>query len=47
VPFLKTTVDLPRGLFKQAKRHAVERNTTLKALLIAGLKEQIGLRKHG
>jgi hypothetical protein len=44
VPSVKTTVDLPRVLLKQAKHHAVEKNTTLKALLIAGLKKQIGLQ---
>jgi hypothetical protein len=42
VPFVKTTVDLPRALLKQAKHHAVQKDTTLKALLIAGLKRQLG-----
>jgi hypothetical protein len=41
---VKTTVDLPRAFLKQAKHHAVEKNTTLKALLIAGLKKQLGAR---
>jgi hypothetical protein len=44
LPFVKTTVDLPQALLKKAKHHAVETNTTLKALLIAGLKKQIGIR---
>jgi len=44
VPSVKTTVDLPQALLKRAKHHAVEKNTTLKSLLIAGLKKQIGLR---
>jgi hypothetical protein len=44
VPFVKTTVDLPQALLKQAKHYAVATNTTLKSLLIAGLKKQIGVR---
>ncbi|HLN97035.1 MAG TPA: hypothetical protein VK208_00985 [Pyrinomonadaceae bacterium] len=41
---MKTTIDLPRSLLKQAKHHAVETETTLKALIIAGLKEQLKSR---
>ena len=40
---VKTTVDLPRSLLKKAKVHAVENETTLKALLIAALKKQLDL----
>ena len=38
---VKTTIDLPLALLKQAKHHAVENETTLRALIIAGLKEQL------
>ena len=45
VPFVKTTVDLPRELLKRAKHHAVKKDTTLKALLIDGLKKQVEAKR--
>lgn len=45
MPFTKTTVDLPRGLLKRAKHHAVHNDTTIKSLIIAGLEKQIRDRR--
>jgi len=42
-PNVKTTIDLPRSLLKRAKHHAVENETTLKAMVIAGLKKELNL----
>jgi hypothetical protein len=39
---MKTTIDLPQSLLKQAKHKALENNTTLKALVISGLKRELG-----
>jgi hypothetical protein len=44
VPFIKTTVELPRAILNQAKHYAIENHTTLKSLIIAGLKKQIAQR---
>jgi hypothetical protein len=41
--YVKTTIDLPRLLLKQAKHHALENETTLKALIITALKKQLNL----
>ena len=38
---VKTTLDLPETLLRRAKRKALETNTTLKALVIAGLKREL------
>jgi len=38
---MKTTIDLPPSLLKQAKHKAIENNTTFKALVISGLKKEI------
>jgi len=38
---MKTTFDLPDTLLRDAKRKALETNTTLKALVIAGLKREL------
>ena len=38
---MKTTVDLPESLLKQAKRKALQNNTSLRALMISGLKEKL------
>jgi len=42
--YVKTTIDLPRSLLKQAKHHAVANDMTLKVLVIAALKKQLNLR---
>jgi hypothetical protein len=41
----KTTFDLPHDLLQQAKHEAVERNTTLRALVISALRKELG--SHG
>jgi hypothetical protein len=46
VPFIKTPVDLPRAILNHAKHLAIENNTTLKSLIIAGSKTQIAQRDH-
>lgn len=38
---VKTTFDLPDTLLRRAKRKALETNTTLKALVISGLKREL------
>ncbi len=38
---MKTTVDLPESLLKQAKRKALQNNTSLRALMISGLKKEL------
>ena len=38
---MKTTLDLPEILLRRAKRKALETNTTLKALVISGLKREL------
>ncbi len=38
---VKTTLDLPDTLLRRAKRKALETNTTLKALVISGLKREL------
>jgi hypothetical protein len=38
---MKTTLDLPETLLRRAKRKALESNTTLKALVISGLKREL------
>lgn len=35
---MRTTIDLPDALFKKAKRTAQDRGTTLRALVIEGLR---------
>jgi hypothetical protein len=42
--YVKTTIDLPRLLLKQAKHHAVGNDMTLKTLVILALKKQLNLR---
>jgi hypothetical protein len=43
---MKTTVDLPEGLLREAQQAAHEDNTTLKDLLIAGLHTVLENRKR-
>jgi hypothetical protein len=38
---MKATVDLPESLLKQAKRKALQNNTSLRALMISGLKKEL------
>jgi len=38
---MKTTVDLPASLLKQAKHKALQNNTSLRALMISGLKKEL------
>ena len=38
---MKTTLDLPEALLRRAKRKALESNTTLKALVVSGLKREL------
>ena len=38
----KTTFDLPHDLLQHAKHEAVERNTTLRALVIMALRKELG-----
>jgi Arc/MetJ family transcription regulator len=42
---MKTTIDLGDSLLAEAKRVAVEENTTLRALVEAGLREVLGKRR--
>jgi len=43
---MKTTVDLPESLLREAQRAAHEDKTTLKALLEAGLRARLAQRKE-
>jgi len=38
---MKTTVDLPESLLRQAKHKASQNNTSLRALIISGLKKEL------
>jgi len=38
---MKTTVDIPDSLLRQARKLAAERNTTLKALIEAALRDAL------
>jgi hypothetical protein len=38
---MKTTVDLPESLLKRAKHKALQNNTSLRALMISGLKKEL------
>ena len=40
---MKTTIDLPDRLVRLAKQKAIEKGTTLKALVCAGLQKELGL----
>lgn len=42
---MKTTIDLSDSLFAEAKRAAAAENTTLRALVEAGLREQLNQRR--
>ncbi len=42
---MKTTVDIPDALFEEARETAKLQNTTLKALLVEGLRAAINNRK--
>ena len=42
----KTTFDLPHDLLRQAKHEAVERNTTLRELVISALRKELGSRGY-
>jgi Arc/MetJ family transcription regulator len=39
---MKTTIDLPDALLEQAKRVAAARSTTIKSLVEAGLRRELG-----
>jgi hypothetical protein len=38
---MKTIVDLPEPLLRQAKHKAMQNNTSLRALMISGLKKEL------
>ena len=38
---MKTTIDIPEALYRQAKIHAVETRTSLKALVLSALKREL------
>jgi hypothetical protein len=38
---MKTTVDLPASLLRQARHKALQNNTSLRALMISGLKKEL------
>jgi hypothetical protein len=38
---MKTTVDLPESLLRRAKHKALQNNTSLRALMISGLKKEL------
>jgi hypothetical protein len=40
---MKTTIDLPDRLVRMAKQKAIEKGTTFKALVCAGLQKELGL----
>jgi len=40
---MRTTLDLPDALFRRAKLIALERQTTLKALIASGLEKELGI----
>jgi hypothetical protein len=43
---MRTTVELPDSLFKSAKVYAVEHDTTLKELIVQGLKQVIAQKRE-
>lgn len=43
---MKTTVELPDSLLRQAKRVALRERTTVKALIEQGLRIVVGDRRH-
>jgi hypothetical protein len=44
---MKTTIELPDGLAAEAKQLARERNSTLRELVVAGLRAEIDRRRSG
>ena len=40
---MRTTIDLPDALYRRAKLVALERRTTLKALVASGLEKELGI----
>jgi hypothetical protein len=46
VAHMKTTIDIADALLEQARKMARERNTTIKAILEAALREQIAKGKR-
>lgn len=40
---MRTTLEIPDSLFDRAKRAALERKTTLRALVASGLEKELGL----
>ncbi len=42
VAHMKTTIDLPDALLEEAKRVAAARSTTIKSLVEAGLRRELG-----
>jgi Arc/MetJ family transcription regulator len=44
---MKTTIELPDDLVARAKRAALERKTTLRALVDRGLRRELGLPDEG
>ena len=43
---MRTTLEIPDSLFARAKRAALERRTTLKALVASGLEKELGIRSE-
>lgn len=43
---MKTTIDLPDDLILEAKRTALNRRTTLRALMLNGLRREIGYKEE-
>ena len=40
---MRTSIEIPDALFARAKRVALERRTTLKALVASGLEKELGI----
>jgi hypothetical protein len=43
----KTTIDLPESLLSEAKEVAAREGTTLRALVVMGLRSVVDRRRHG
>jgi hypothetical protein len=47
VTHMKTTIEIPKPLFEQAKRVAAREGTTLRAIIEAGLRRELRQRQAG
>jgi hypothetical protein len=47
VTHMKTTLEIPKPLFDQAKRVAAREGTTLRAIIEAGLRRELRQRREG